>query len=84
MKGNDTTGRPQEAIYFEERAEAELKLAAEARHQAAVRAHSQLAVYYLDRAQNPDAHAGTSLPDTGGSALTAPEPFHLLGRARSR
>lgn len=39
--------------YFLERAEAEIALAQSARHEAAVRAHYELAGYYLDRVYGP-------------------------------
>lgn len=41
--------------YFLERAEAEIALAQSARHEAACRAHYELAGYYLDRVYGPDA-----------------------------
>ena len=43
-----------DADYFLERAEAEIALAQNARHEAAVRAHYELAGYYLDRVYGPD------------------------------
>ena len=39
--------------YFYVRAEAELELAQRAEHPAAVKAHYELAGYYLDRSYNP-------------------------------
>lgn len=39
----------EELDYYERRAEAEIALAQQARHQAAVRAHYELASAYLDR-----------------------------------
>lgn len=40
--------------YYEERAEAEIEAAHQARHPAAARAHYVLAAYYLDLAHNPE------------------------------
>jgi hypothetical protein len=39
----------EERSYYERRAEAEIQMAQEARHQAVVRAHYELAAAYLDR-----------------------------------
>jgi hypothetical protein len=53
--------------YFEERAEAELSMAQAAAHPAAVRAHYQMAAFYLDRLHFPDdtAAAGADKPRLG-------------------
>ena len=53
-----------ELQYYERRAEAEIALAQQARHKAAVQAHYQLASAYLDRI-----HGDAPSPGTGGSAL---------------
>lgn len=43
--------------YFEERAEAEIKLAQQAQHPAAVKAHCEMAGLYLDRIHGTDSSA---------------------------
>ena len=58
--------------YFERRAEAEIEAAQGASHAAAVRAHYELAGYYLDLVHNPEARAGagTGASDGVGACWT--------------
>lgn len=48
-------GSPEDRIYLEERAEAEIALAQASLHPAVVRAHYLLAGFYLDRLHGPGA-----------------------------
>jgi hypothetical protein len=52
---------PEEKAYFEERAEAEIALAQQARHVRAVKAHYELASAYLDRIHGDRPEAGPNL-----------------------
>lgn len=44
----------EDQYYYQSRAEAELRLAEQAAHPEAARAHALLAGYYLDRIHNPE------------------------------
>jgi hypothetical protein len=63
MTGNDSATAGSDNDYFQQRAEAELELAQASSHAAAVRAHYQLAGYYLDLVHNPDGE------EIGGAVL---------------
>lgn len=49
---------PEEMAYYEERAEAEIAMAQQARHARAVKAHYELASAYLDRIHGDEPRAG--------------------------
>lgn len=53
--------------YFERRAEAEIEAAQRASHAAVVRAHYELAGYYLDLVHNPEARAGSDAEASDGA-----------------
>ncbi len=61
--------------YFERRAEAELELAEQAVHPAAVRAHYLLAGFYLDQVYGSDSEQVQSVPADGGAKAKA-KPSH--------
>ena len=51
-----------EKIYFEQRAEEPLAFAQSATHPAAVRAHYEMAIHYLDRIYGHDIEVVTQIP----------------------
>jgi hypothetical protein len=59
MTRQDEPAAAGDVEYFQQRAELELELAQSATHGAAVRAHYELAGYYLDRVHNPDGDAAS-------------------------
>jgi hypothetical protein len=52
---------PEEAAYYESRAEAEIALAQASRHARAVKAHYELAAAYLDRIHGDAPRAGPNI-----------------------